>query len=323
LHWKAHLHNFRGKYRNPDIRIQVELHLHLDGCIRFSTLLELSLARGTPLKGARTVEELKKVLVTNEPANLSKVLEAFDLFLPVVRIAYEMCEDQAANGVIYFEGRYSPHLLCVPGSEMNAVDVVEAVKRGFDRGEAKFGVKARSIICCIRGLHQYADDVLQIATNYRHLGVVAIDVAGSAHGADEQYEQEVVNIFKEAFKRGIHRTIHAGESGGATEVLKAITDMHAERIGHGYHVMRDPEIYKKYFIEDKRIHLEACPYSSAMTGSVSLNWKNHPIAAWVRDKVNFSISRDDPTCFDNTMLSELQLAKDEIADPVGGKYPSH
>ncbi|KAJ1357550.1 hypothetical protein KIN20_015721 [Parelaphostrongylus tenuis] len=303
---------------------KVELHLHLDGSIRFSTLLELSLFCGTPLKGAKTVEELKKVLTTHEPANLSKVLEAFDLLLPVVRgdeaaierIAYEMCEDQAANGVIYFEARYSPHLLCVPGGKLSSVGVVEAVKRGFDRGEAKFGVKARSIVCCIRGLHQYADDVLQIATNCRHLGVVAIDVAGSAHGADEQYEQQIVDIFEQAFKRGIHRTVHAGESGATNEVLKAINDMHAERIGHGYHIMEDPEFYKKSFIDDKRIHLEACPYSSVMTGSVPLDWKNHPVATWAKDNVNFSISRDDPTCFDNTMFSELQLAKDEIGVTV-------
>ncbi|PIO53771.1 hypothetical protein TELCIR_24881, partial [Teladorsagia circumcincta] len=79
---------------------------------------------------------------------------------------------------------------------LTAVGVVEAVKRGFDRGEADFGVKARSIVCCIRGLDQYADDVLQIATDCRHLGVVAIDVAGSAHGADEQYEAKVVHIFQ-------------------------------------------------------------------------------------------------------------------------------
>ncbi|KAK6748193.1 hypothetical protein RB195_001050 [Necator americanus] len=299
---------------------KVELHLHLDGSIRFSTLLELSLAKGTPLKGAKTVEELKKVLITHEPANLSKVLEAFDLLLPVVRgdaaaierIAYEMCEDQAANGVIYFEARYSPHLLVAPGGELTSTGVVEAIKQGFDRGEADFGVKARSIVCCIRGLHQYADDVLRIATDLRHLGVVAIDVAGSAHGADEQYEREIVLIYQEAFKRGIHRTVHAGESGGAKEVDKAIKDMHAERIGHGYRVMREPGIYKKYFIDDRRIHLEACPYSSIMTGAVALDWKNHPIASWAKDKVNFSISRDDPTCFDNTMLSELQLVRDEI-----------
>ncbi|KHJ94462.1 Adenosine/AMP deaminase, partial [Oesophagostomum dentatum] len=164
---------------------------------------------------------------------------------------------------------------------LTSTGVVEAIKRGFDRGEADFGVKARSIVCCIRGLHQYADDVLRIASECGHLGVVGVDVAGCAHGADEQYEPEVVHMFQEAYKRGIHRTVHAGESGGAKEVVKAITDMHAERIGHGYRVMREPYLYKKYFLDDHRIHLEACPYSSIMTGAVELNWKKHPIATSV------------------------------------------
>ena len=39
---------------------------------------------------------------------------------------------------------------------------------------------------------------------------------------------------QEAAVRGIHRTVHAGESGGPKEVLKAIEEMKAERIGHGY-----------------------------------------------------------------------------------------
>ncbi|KJH42431.1 putative adenosine deaminase [Dictyocaulus viviparus] len=233
-----------------------------------------------------------------------------------------MCEDQAANGVIYFEARYSPHLLCLPGGKLNATGVVEAVKRGFDRGEKKFNVKARSILCCIRGLGQYADDVLQIATDYRHLGVVGIDVAGSSGGADEQYESKIVEIFQEAFKRGIHRTVHAGESGAAKEVEKAINVMHAERIGHGYRVMQDPEMYKKYFLDQHRIHLEACPYSSVMTGAVPLDWKNHPIATWAKDKVNFSINRDDPTCFDNTMTSELHWAKDKVNFSINRDDPT-
>jgi adenosine deaminase len=53
--------------------------------------------------------------------------------------------------------------------------------------------------------------------------------------------------------------------------------MHAERIGHGYRMMRDENVYEKYG-KTERIHFEACPYSSIMTGSVGLVWAEHPIA---------------------------------------------
>ena len=78
------------------------------------------------------------------------------------RIAYELCEDQAACGVVYFEARYSPHCLvdnsllstnCVHKGESNMTPraAVQSVNRGLQRGETDFGVKARSILCCIRG----------------------------------------------------------------------------------------------------------------------------------------------------------------------------
>ncbi|VDO62709.1 unnamed protein product [Heligmosomoides polygyrus] len=77
--------------------------------------------------------------------------------------------------------------------------------------------------------------------------------------------------------------------------------------------MGDSDMYKQYFVDDHRILLEACPYSSVMIGAVPLEWKHHPIATWAKDKVNFSISRDDPTCFDNTMLSDLHLVQHLIS----------
>lgn len=89
--------------------------------------------------------------------------------------------------------------------------MIEAVKRGLDRGERDFGVKSRSILCCIRSYDHWNEEILELATNLKALGVVAIDVAGCAHGADEKYEPSVVKVFQEAAKRGIHRTVHAGE----------------------------------------------------------------------------------------------------------------
>ena len=75
-------------------------------------------------------------------------------------MAYELCEDQAACGVLYFEARYAPHLLAdhitvnehfnASAHETSPREVVQAVNRGLDRGSNDFGVKARSILCCMR-----------------------------------------------------------------------------------------------------------------------------------------------------------------------------
>ena len=75
----------------------------------------------------------------------------------VERIAYEFCEDEASSGVLYFEARYNPHSLCTGHSgqlqenqSVSPREIVEAVNRGLKRGERDFGVKARSILCCMR-----------------------------------------------------------------------------------------------------------------------------------------------------------------------------
>ncbi|KAI1726495.1 adenosine/AMP deaminase domain-containing protein [Ditylenchus destructor] len=49
-----------------------------------------------------------------------------------------------------------------------------------------------------------------------------------------------------------------------------------------------------------------------MTGSCTTDWTQHPLKRWAKDKISFSISTDDPTCFDNSMTSELKLAALEI-----------
>ncbi|GMS96868.1 hypothetical protein PENTCL1PPCAC_19043 [Pristionchus entomophagus] len=299
---------------------KVELHLHLDGSIRFETLLDLSRQKGIPLGNATTVPELKKLLITDTPKNLSAVLAAFEIFLPVVtndlnaieRISYELCEDQAKDGVVYFEARYSPHLLINDKANHTARQVVEAVTRGLRRGKTDFGVDSRQILCMICGLPQFNWDLLNMVETCKDLGVVGIDVAGSASGADEKYEESVVEVFQAAYKKGLHRTAHAGEAGGAKEVLNALNEMHAERIGHGYRILRDEEAYRKNFLEERRAHLEACPYSSVMTGAVVPDWSRHPIKRWAEDEADFSISRDDPTCFDNTPKSEMALAHTKI-----------
>uniref|UniRef100_A0A915DN44 adenosine deaminase n=1 Tax=Ditylenchus dipsaci TaxID=166011 RepID=A0A915DN44_9BILA len=147
----------------------------MNGAIRHSTILHLANAKGIDLKGAKTVEQVKQVVCTHQPSNLSKVLAAFNIFVPCIvgdkqaleRIAYELCEDQAHNSVVYFEVRYSPHLLSNvtehtnwTADQLNPVEVVEAVNVGLARGQKDFQVKCNSILCCIQGYPQYNKEVL-------------------------------------------------------------------------------------------------------------------------------------------------------------------
>ena len=232
----------------------------------------------------------------------------------IERITYELCEDQAAQHVIYFEVRFSPHLLsntwkhifveqAVPLDDPSAVtpdDAVLAVGRGLARGERDFGVKSRMILCTIKGQTGWSYDVVRMATELE--GVVAIDIAGD----ESRYSDEEKEAFEKAKELGIHRTVHAGEMGPATNVAYAVKKLHAERIGHGYHVIQDQYIYEECRRRD--VHFETCPYSSYLTAAVR-PYEKHAILTFAEDNANFSINKDDATQTKSTLDSEYELLR--------------
>ena len=61
---------------------------------------------------------------------------------------------------------------------------------------------------------------------------------------------------QEAERCGVHRTVHAGEDGPASNVKEAIELLKAERIGHGYHVLQDDSIYQVGF--SRGVVIEGC-----------------------------------------------------------------
>ena len=98
----------------------IELHLHLDGAIRINTLYEL--AKESKLYENMSLEEFSdSVSIGNKKYfdSLTHCLTLFNNVLSLIagnkeyleRIAYEICEDQYNNNVLYTEIRYNPHIL--------------------------------------------------------------------------------------------------------------------------------------------------------------------------------------------------------------------
>ncbi|XP_043217917.1 adenosine deaminase-like isoform X2 [Amphibalanus amphitrite] len=308
---------------NP-AKYRVHLHIHLDGAIRPSTIWELSRQKNLPLPGNGSLRELEETMKIRSPVDLANYLARFKWICPAVmgdlaameRVAFEFVEDEAGSAVLYTEPRFSPHLLVGAGGQVTARQVTEAVLRGLARGQQQFGVTARLLLCCVRGFSEYYDDVLEMCTEFWDKGVVGMDISGDEATAttedgdmhsSEQLLQREIALFQEAARRGIHRTVHSGEAGPAYMVQIALDKMHAERIGHGYHVLEDKELYKRCIKE--RVHFECCPSSSHLTGSVPLTQTKHPVQRFYEDGVSFSVNVDDPTVIQGNMDSEYSLMR--------------
>ncbi|CAG0901963.1 unnamed protein product [Darwinula stevensoni] len=341
---------------------RIELHCHLEGAIRHTTIWELLKTKRLALPGNGSLEALIDALTIHQPKDLNHLLSKFSIFMPAVtddvdaieRMAFEFVEDEARQGVCYCEVRYCPFLLLQKHSndhllkldpgfvpEHNEIrlegqdkyptvrDVVRAVNRGFQRGEEETGVKARSILACIRGMPEWSRDILELCEEFSH-SVVGIDIAGDEVGKtskgkteeEAMLDEEDVWAFQQAKQKGIHRTVHAGEVGPPQMVQKyeyrnikkslsvgeALDVLHAERIGHGYNVLKDSKIYQKCLLSG--VHFETCPHSSCLTGAVPLATAKHPIVRFAEDGANFSISRDDPTVTMASLQEEYDLLVD-------------
>ncbi|KAL6483438.1 hypothetical protein MHYP_G00083100 [Metynnis hypsauchen] len=302
---------------------KVELHVHLDGAIRIETIMDVAKRRGIHLPAA-TVSEMTQLCTLTEPSTLTNFLDKFNKFMHVIagdreaikRIAYEFVETKAKERVVYVEVRYSPHLLAnsnvepIPWNhkegDVTPDDVVNLVNQGLKEGEKDFKTKARSILCCIRHMPNWSMDVVELCKKYRNDGVVAIDLAGDESLNCKAYAGHC-NAYEEALRCGIHRTVHAGEVGPAPVVREAVEVLKAERIGHGYHTIEDPELYKQLL--EQNMHFEMCPISSRLTGACDPDFTKHPLIRFKEDKANFSLNTDDPMIFNSTLNSDYQIVQ--------------
>lgn len=296
---------------------RAELHIHLDGSVRYSTIWELCKQKGLPLPGRGTIGDLAAAIQQHESATLADFLDGFKHLAPALtgdvkameRVAWEFCEDAVANGLLYVEARFCPHLLINPPAEgeASADDILEAVLRGFAKGEKSFGLTVRTILCCIRGLPHFSRDILRQCEKYRDQGVVGIDVAGDENGPEPFNTPSVVQVFQEAKRLGISRTVHAGEAGSAQNVADALSLLHAMRIGHGYHVLDDQALYRQCLAD--QVHFETCPTSSILTGSQPPSVFRHAVVQFAEDGANFSINTDDPSVTGTWTEQEYELVR--------------
>ncbi|NNF25687.1 MAG: adenosine deaminase [Gemmatimonadetes bacterium] len=286
---------------------KAELHVHLDGSLRPSTMIELAREAGVSLP-THDPEALAVAMRARETANLVEYLAKFEMTLSVMqtaesleRVAFELAEDNARESVRYLEVRYSPILHTATG--MPLTETVDAPLRGLARAREAYGIRTGLIICGIRNMEpETSRDLADLTVAYKDKGVVAFDLAGAEYNYPAKKHK---NAFFTVINKNMPTTIHAGEAYGAESIHQAIHYCRANRIGHGTRLIEDPDLMG--FVNDFRIPLEICLTSNVQTRAVP-SFAEHPLRAYYDAGLVVTLNTDNRLISGTTLTEEYWLA---------------
>ncbi len=290
---------------------KAELHCHLDGSVRPSTLLDLGREYDVPMPET-SADALAHHMYVHDARHLEDYLTRFDVTLSVMqseraieRIAFELGEDAAADGVRYIETRYAPVLNQKMGLSLE--EAVEASLRGLARAQAAHGILGRVIICGLRHLSPDVSlELARLAVAYQGRGVVGFDLAGGEAGHPAALHRAA---FLYARDNGMFCTCHAGEGAGPESIAEAVHVCGAQRIGHGTRLIEDPHLTDE--LAKNGIAIEACLTSNVQTRAV-MDYASHPLRAYFERGMRVTLNTDNRLMSGTTLTAEYAHAAKEL-----------
>ncbi len=343
-----------------------DVHVHLDGSVRLETLIELAreyrvdLPSHTP-EGLRDLVYKDQYANLREYlAGFGYAIRVLQSEVALERVAYELAEDCQAEGVRYVEVRFAPQLHI--HDHLSIENVLKSVNRGLARAKAEYnrrreitsgsepGFEYSIVVCALRnfepGLSDYYDKILhvhrfskperifssaslelaQAAVRIRAdfgLPIMGFDLAGAEDGFPAE---DHIEAYQFAQKHFLMKTVHAGEAYGPESIFQAITDLHADRIGHGTlllqtDVITDPSIKDReryveeltQYIADRRITIEICLTSNMQTNPRLERLENHPFVGMRQRRLSTTFCTDNRTVSNTTVSNEIELAVKHLA----------
>lgn len=340
---------------------KTDLHVHLDGSVRIGTLIELAREYHVELpsnteEGLRELVFKSRYRDLADYLGGFKYMTAVLQTDPALeRAAYELAVDNQAEGVRYIEVRFAPQLHV--HRHLNAIHVLKAVDRGLRRGRDEFNrrpevVSGREppfeygiIVCAMRafreGFSEYYADLLrahQFSPPTQVFGMASMELARAAVRARDEHGLPIVGLdlageekgyppddhraaYDYAHRNFMKKTVHAGEAYGPESIFQAITECHADRIGHGYYLLdagmvsdrnvNDRERYVRElgeYIADRRITIEVCLTSNLQTIPELSDLAQHSFVRLRKARLSTTICTDNRTVSRTTVTDELALA---------------
>jgi adenosine deaminase len=287
---------------------KAELHLHLEGSVAASTLVDLANKHGVELPPFREPIDLYRY------GNLFDFLKIYNIVCHSMRdakdfhrVTYEALSRCANSGARYVEFFFSPHAHQEIGI---AYDVMlDGILSGMRDVERDRAVQSRLIPAHSRELGP--------ARGEQFLDMVLANRPDEVIGIGLDYNERPFPpapfeaMYERARRAGLHVTAHAGEDGPAEYVRDSLHLLGVERVDHGYHIVDDPSLVAQ--CRERGVYFTVCP-STTLTTTVwkDLSAPDHAIKQMIDAGLQVMINSDDPPMFNTDLANEYVMLAERM-----------
>lgn len=284
---------------------KIELHLHLEGCIRLNRIERWQQKAGSD--APRPLDKLFKV------GSLAEFLQTLDWVCGLVQSPQQVCEladdfaDYAASQkLIYAELIVNPSHWDLPFD-----DLFLPLLDRFEQIAAQGGVDV-GVLPSI-GRHQSQAEAMALAQwccSHPHTHLCGLSIDGDERGGS--HNQRFAPAFALVKQAGLSATVHAGESSGPQGVAEALELLQADRIDHGVRAVEDPRLLAQ--LAEQQIPLNVCVSSNCQ--HLYRSFDEHPLPQLMQAGVQCTLNTDDPMALGYDLNAELATLSQAYAWPL-------
>jgi adenosine deaminase len=290
-----------------DVLPKVDLHCHIEGAMRPSTVVELARTNGIPLP-------------TEDPTELYRY-DSLDGFLDVfwlvqstlctradwTRLAYEAVLDSAAHGVVHQEFFFTPTRHLMAGQDLGEIVA------GLDEGIAAAEEQSRSACLLIADMDRAfgpaaGRDLVEELAALRRAGtpgaerVIGVGMDSTELGIDPTTFLPAYDLARSA---GFRLTGHQGENSVPSDIAGCLDVLGLHRIDHGVPVLDDAALTAR--MVDEQVPITVCPTSNVVIARCFDRLEDHVYPRMRAVGLLATVNTDDPA------LSDLNLGQEYAA----------
>ena len=289
---------------------KAELHLHLEGTILPSTLVELSARHDARPLTLAEAEALYRF------TDFTGFLEAFKAVTGQLigpedyeLAAWRMIEHLSEQGIVHAEVFVAVGVIYLwrkddPGA---FEPIFAGLERARLRGERELGISLYWIFDAVR--HFTVEEAERVFRKAAELKPAHPSIVGIGLGGDERRcgSAPFAALYEQAARAGLRLTNHAGETTGPEAIREALA-IGSERIGHALSASHD--FYLLQDLKEREIPLELNLTSNVRTG-VCPSYAAHPLRRYFDQGLLVTLNSDDPAFFGSDLANEYLLAHTE------------